>query len=342
MAEEITDFNDEELTRKLLAKRRVRGLLIAVNFVLFGYLAYQIGANIVHLVRTANDVEGIVPIADKNQKESLEIYKAYVNNDKIFNADFAIYGDKIYFTDGNFNKDNIKTIENVQLIEVQADKSKDIIIKNNLAYDNIDEYLTSGVSLFYDKTGKKPLEKGDYLFYHDYDNPTDYGEAIKVTNQLDMKYEIYSSLNNEYDFCIKTTIYAYKNNPALVMNVDYIASLPDNCYDVVIVGEAEKAEKIKNELYTNQKVLIKETIIDKELFKINARELVKVTDEISDNEERVTYSSVLLNDGLDKSKSEDPFIVNNAGYAMSRGFEYEFNNEHYAGKLAKIIELENK
>lgn len=340
MAEEITDFSDEELTRKLLAKRRVRGLLIAINFVLFGYLAYQIGANIVNLVRTANEVEGIVAFMDKTQKESLEIYDKYINQDKIYNADFAIYGDKVYFTEGNYNKDDIKSIKNVQMIKVETDKSKKTYIKEDLSYKEIGDYLSDGISLFNDKNGNR-LEKGDYLFYHDYVSASDYGNVIKVTNQLNMKYEMYS-ISYDDGYRVKTTIYAYKNNPALVMNVDYVTNLPDNCYDVVIIGDKEKAEGLSGE-YKNQKVLIKaeSEITSKEIFELKANKLIKLVDEV-ENETRITYSSNLLKDDLAKFEIDDQFIINNAGYAMSRGLEYEFNNEHYVGKMTYIIELENK
>lgn len=340
MAEEITDYNDEELTRKLTAKKRVRGLLIAINFVLFGYLAYQIGASIVNLVRTANDVEGIVAFMDKTQKESLEIYDKYIDKNKIYNADFAIYGDKVYFTEGNYNKDDIRSIKNVQLIKVETDKSKKTLIKDDLSYKEIGDYLSDGISLFNDKNGNR-LEKGDYLFYHDYVSASDYGNVIKVTNQLNMKYEMYS-ISYDDGYRVKTTIYAYKNNPALVMNVDYVTNLPDNCYDVVIIGDKEKAESLSEE-YKNQKVLIKaeSEITDKEIFELKTNKLIKLIDEV-ENETRVTYSSNLLKDDLAKFEKDDQFIINNAGYAMSRGLEYEFNNEHYVGKMTYIIELENK
>ena len=75
MAELITEVSDEELVTKLKAKRRVRGLLIAINFVLFGYLAFNIGASIVNLIDASKRVEGLVSLKDRSPKESLEIYK---------------------------------------------------------------------------------------------------------------------------------------------------------------------------------------------------------------------------------------------------------------------------
>lgn len=341
MAEEITEFNDEELTRKLKAKRRIRGALIVVNFVLFGYLAYQIGASVVNLVRTANEVEGIVKLEGKTQKDSLKIYKNYIDQNKICNADFAIYGDKIYFTSNNFNREDIKSIGNVQLIKIESNKSDTIIERDSLFYDNIENSLSYGVSLFKDKNNNR-LKKGDYLFYHDYVNSNEYGEVIKVTNQLNMKYEMYS-LKGDDGQRVKTTIYAYKNNPALVMNIDYVTTLPDDCYDAIIIGD--NTEKIVREYEAKgfEKILAKSEseITDKELFSLQTNELIKVIDDNKENDKRIIYSSNLLDDGLSKFDEDDQFIISNAGYAMSRGLEYEFNNEHYAGKLTYIIDLEN-
>ncbi len=345
MAEEITTFDDEELTRKLKSKRRIRGLLIAINFVLFGYLAYQIGANVVNLVQTANQVEGIVPIAGKNQKESLEIYKKYVDNNKIYSPDFVIYGEKIYFSEGNFNCEDIRSIDNVQLIQIEADNSKTTLIKDSLSYKSIGNYLSDGVSLFFDKSGNA-LKEGDYLFYHNYIDPNNYGETIKTTNNLDMRYEIYSlptTLEDGLCIRIKSTIYAYKNNPAFVMNIEYVSDLPENYYDVIIVGTEECTKKISiSDEFKDQKVKVFESITYKELFTLNCNRLLKVIDEDNQNNERITYSSKLLDDEYNKEKSADDFITNNAGYAMSKGYEYEFQNEHYVGKLTYIIELENE
>ena len=68
MAELITEVSDEELVTKLKAKRRVRGLLIAINFVLFGYLAFNIGASIVNLIDASKRVEGLVSLKDKSSQ----------------------------------------------------------------------------------------------------------------------------------------------------------------------------------------------------------------------------------------------------------------------------------
>lgn len=337
MASEITDFNEEELNRKLVAKRRVRGLLIVINFVLFGYLAYQIGANVVNLIKTANQIEGVVPIINKNQKESLEIYKQYINEDKVLDGDFAIYGDKIYFTNGNFNKEDIKTVENLQLIKLEAKKS-DTIIRDRLKYENIGNYLSDGVSLFLDKNGTDFLEQGDYLFYHNYVDTSEYGEVVRVRNQLNMKYEMYSSLKTKEGLRVKTTIYAYKNNPALVMNVEYVNVLPDNYYDVVLMGNETNCDVVKQQ-YEGLKVLVKETMTEKEMFELNANTMIKVIDEDFTNDENTIYSSSLLND--QNLNSDDPFILTNMGYALSRGYDFEFNNEHYQGKLAYIVDVKN-
>lgn len=337
MASEITDFNEEEISRKLVAKRRVRGLLITINFVLFGYLAYQIGANVVNLIKTANQIEGIVPIVNKNQKESLEIYEQYINDEKVFNADFAIYGDKIYFTDGNFNKDEIKTVNNLQLIKIEAKKS-DTLIRDKIKYENIGTYLSDGISLFQDKRNSDFLEQGDYLFYHNYVDASDYGEVVKVSNQLNMKYEMYSSLKTQEGLRIKTTIYAYKNNPALVMNVEYVNVLPEDYYDVVLIGNENNCNVVK-EQYEGLKVLIMESLNEDEMFNLKTNVIIKVINEDNANAENIVYSSSLINDG--NLNSEDYFILANMGYAMSRGYNYEFNNEHYVGRFAYIVDVKN-
>ena len=188
MADEIIDYNEEELMTKLRAKRRFRGLLIAINFVLLGYLIYQIGSSIANLVKSAKKVEGIVAILDKSQKESLGIYDQYVKEDKVLDCDFAIYGEKIYFTKDVFNKRNLKPVDDVQILKMETD-SDNTIFREALHYDNVEPSLNSGISLLYDKQNK-PLEQGDYLFYSDYVSTQDFGNVLRVKNQLDMQYEI--------------------------------------------------------------------------------------------------------------------------------------------------------
>lgn len=333
MADEIIDYNEEELMTKLRAKRRFRGLLIAINFVLLGYLIYQIGSSIANLVKSAKKVEGIVAILDKSQKESLGIYDQYVKEDKVLDCDFAIYGEKIYFTKDVFNKSDLKPVDDVQILKMETD-SDNTIFREALHYDNVETSLDSGISLLYDKQNK-PLEQGDYLFYSDYVSTQDFGNVLRVKNQLDMQYEIYSK-PLENDMRIKTTIYAYKHNPALVMNVEYVTVLPDNYYDAIIIGDEDKATIWKNEHFKDLQVLIKNEMSEKEMFEVHTSEIYKIVDDVEDNQEHIIYSSSLLNDGY--QNSDNRFIIQNYGYVNNDGYMSEFNNEHYAGKKAYIIE----
>lgn len=326
----INEEVDEQLIKKLKSKRRIRGLLIGVNFALFSYLLYSIGTSVVDLVKSSHKIEGIVAICDKNQKDSLKIYSSFVSK-KTYDCDFAIYGDYIYFTPNNFNRNNLESINNVQLVKLNSDA--DIVVKDSLRYKNISNSLNYGVNLFYDSTDTDTiLEQGDYVFYHDYVDLKNKGETIKVVNNMDMKYEMYSlPINGKR---IKTTIYSYKNNPALVMNITYVTDLPSDYYDVVIVGEHSLDYDFKD-----LKVLKLEEMDENKLFDINARNvIVNMTNENLEDKYKIT-TYTLIDDQY--SKSDERVFLALAGYAKSEGYATEFNNEHYIGKMTYLIEWKN-
>ena len=272
MAELITEVSDEELVTKLRAKRRIRGLLIVINFVLFGYLAFNIGSSIVDLVEASKRVDGLVSLKDKSPKESLEIYKEYIkSDDDVIGGDFAIYGDNILLTKNNFDIENIDVYQNVQLAKIQENKSdlkKDI----SLSYTSIDNKFTTGVNLFNDVMGNK-LQPGDYFFYIDSTDINNMGKILKVNNGLEMKYVNYS-LPNEEGERVKSTIYAYKDNPALIMNIEYVYSLPDDYVDVLVIGNQEHYQLINDKIAPNAKVRYEENISNEDAYLSNARTII--------------------------------------------------------------------
>lgn len=339
MAELITEVSDEELVTKLKAKRRIRGLLIAINFVLFGYLAFNIGASIVDLVDASKRVEGLVPLKDKSPKESLEIYKQYIKSDEdVIGGDFAIYGDYILFTKGNFDIDNLDLYENVQLAKVQENKNN--LVKDiSLNYVGINQYFNTGVNIFYDNS-KNALPLGDYFFYIDSVGINDMGKILKINNGLEMEYVNYS-LPDKDGRRVKSTIYAYKDNPAFVMNIDYVYGLPEGYIDALVIGSDEDYQKVNtkiNELLPNAKIERVDSASYDQAYEYKARTIIKLVDEDTTNNEDVSYTwSKFENSG----GKDDDFILAMAGYANSKGYPYQFKSEHFAGKMTYIIDVKN-
>lgn len=339
MAELITEVSDEELVTKLKAKRRVRGLLIAINFVLFGYLAFNIGASIVGLVDASKRVEGLVPLKDKSPKESLEIYKQYIKSDEdVIGGDFAIYGDYILFTKGNFDIDNLDLYENVQLAKVQENKNN--LVKDiSLNYVGINQYFNTGVNIFYDNS-KNALPLGDYFFYIDSVGINDMGKILKINNGLEMEYVNYS-LPDKDGRRVKSTIYAYKDNPAFLMNIDYVYGLPEGYVDALVIGSDEDYQKVNtkiSELLPNAKIERLDSASYNQAYEYNARTIIKLVDEDTTNNKDISYTwSKFENTG----GKDDDFILAMAGYANSKGYPYQFKSEHFVGKMTYIIDVKN-
>ncbi len=338
MAELITEVSDEELVTKLRAKRRIRGLLIVINFVLFGYLAFNIGSSIVDLVEASKRVDGLVSLKDKSPKESLEIYKEYIkSDDDVIGGDFAIYGDNILLTKNNFDIENIDVYQNVQLAKIQENKSdlkKDI----SLSYTSIDNKFTTGVNLFNDVMGNK-LQPGDYFFYIDSTDINNMGKILKVNNGLEMKYVNYS-LPNEEGERVKSTIYAYKDNPALIMNIEYVYSLPDDYVDVLVIGNQEHYQLINDKIAPNAKVRYEENVSDEEAYLSNARTIIKIIDDDKTNvDSDIIYSYSAVDS--DYSNKDNSFVLAMAGYANSKGYPYQFKSEHFMGIMTYVIDIKN-
>lgn len=347
MAELITEVSDEELVTKLRAKRRIRGLLIVINFVLFGYLAFNIGSSIVDLVEASKRVDGLVSLKDKSPKESLEIYKEYIkSDDDVIGGDFAIYGDNILITKNNFDIENIDVYQNVQLAKIQENKS-DLKWDVSLSYTNIDAKFSSGINIFNDVMGKN-LPQGDYFFYiKTTDNTSDdsnvgtnnMGKILKVNNGLEMKYVNYS-LPNEEGERVKSTIYAYKDNPALIMNIEYVYSLPDDYVDVLVIGNQEHYQLINDKIAPNSKVRYEEKVSDEEAYLSNARTIIKIIDDDKTNvDSDIIYSYSAVDS--DYSNKDNSFVLAMAGYANSKGYPYQFKSEHFMGIMTYVIDIKN-
>lgn len=335
MAEVINDIQEEEVIRKLNAKRRVRGLLIAINFILLGYLIFCITASIVDLVRSSKNIDGIVALTDKNQKDSLEIYKKYVNDDNAIGGDFVIYGDKIAFTEKNFTKDDPTYYQDIQLLKIETNR-QDIVKDEALHYENIDNL--NAISLFETNSAKTStptqLECGDYLFCVNAKSVEDLGKIIKIDNGKDMEYTLYS-LPNEKGQRVKATVYAYSKNPALVLNIDYVSNLPENYLDVAIVGSLENYNKIKDN-FNNLKVAHYDKITNEELYKLNTHIVVKLFNSI-DSDKTVVQTNPMYHDDYAYDNYADENILSLAGYATSSGYQANFMSEHYPGKMVYLV-----
>lgn len=336
MAEIITELEEEELTRRLKSKRRIRGLLIVINFLLLGYLVFCIGNSVLDIIESSKRVDGIVALTDRNQKDSLEIYRQYVNEDNTINCDFAIYGDEIIFTKNHFSNKNLEYFDYVQLMKIETNK-KDAIKDISLLYE-FKENSYHGNSLFYNSLNSK-LAKGDYLFFVESESISNMGKVLKVDNGLDMKYVMYS-FPNEQGQRVKATLYAYSRNPALVLNIDYVTDLPENYIDVAIIGENAQYEIIKDK-FNGLKVQQYATLSEEEAFALNTNYIVKIIDDDLENPDNIVYAHNLFTSNQDFKLKDDEFIYAMSGYANSEGLPHQFMSEHFMGKRVYLIDLKN-
>lgn len=323
MAEIIDDEQEKELQRKLRSRTRIRGLLIAVNIVLIGYLCYSVGDSIKSLVNESRESKDFVRICGKSEKHSKKIYDRFVK--EVNYGDYMLFDDSLVLTNGYYDKNDVMSFDNIQMINVCSSVPA---IEAKHRYGTMGEYVNDGISLFFDNSQQhEKLLEGDYLFYTNYDSSQDINAILDVEVKGNFEHVSYSS-PLEDGTRIKTTLYAYENNPALVMNVKYVKELPSDYYDVIIKGETSITDLAKTKL--EEKGLKVNIVNDDKIenyFFTNSR---RVLEFIQSDEEGVSVNSRVNSEFLKEDSELNKELL---GYGEASGSINDFYSSHYPGKL---------
>lgn len=296
MLEEITTKEDEEiLLQKVRSKKRVRGLLIAINACLACYFIFELTLKIVDAVSQANNKSDIITLNGKARDESLKIYDSFLDKDndkyKVVNVyDFGIYGGYLSLSSCRIENGKYFSLPNNNLCcFLNVSNNENSKTFNNVEYN----YLNGGINLF-------ELDYGDYLVLNSHylkqNNSNIRYTGIKVNLNKDIEKTIYS-LPNESNRRKKITIKNKMSSPCLVVSVSEVNSLPEDYYDYVVFGESSVD-------FSNYKVHYTNDLID--AFSVNSNYGIYFNSELDKN---VTYDYVKSNSNTvsisDSSLSED-------------------------------------
>ncbi len=244
MAEEIQNSTQEEnLIRKVKSKRRIRGLLIAIDVLLIGFFAFELVSTIIDRVSKKVEDTDIISLNGNSRKDSLTLYNKYVLKDENDNYltedvyDYGIYGDYLHLSNRRIDVASYSSYNQISLINVSSKYISGLDITKEVKGN----YLDGGIKL-------SSLEKGDYLLFSELINIEDIynpHRALKIRSAEGISETIYS-LPDKAGKRKKIQIKSKDSSPCLVISVSDNAILPKTYYDFVIMGNG--VEKFENKL----------------------------------------------------------------------------------------------
>lgn len=282
MAEILNEEDEVKLKIRLRSQRHVRAVLIVLNLLLVGYLVYFTSDSIMKVIDKKD--EEIVALNDLSRTESKKRYEEISSGKYVTMGDYALYGNYLHFSESKFDVTTYSPLGNVVL--------KDTSRNNEASYPkNIGQNLDNGINL-------TSLLEGDYLVAYGENE-----EIIKVVVGKE-KYEetIYSLPLDEEGLRKKITLYAYPENPAFVIKIRDVYTLPSDYYDLVIqtyFKDSLTSLFEKDGEFAKLKIKwIDDEAKLKESYSVNTNFAIKTT--ADDAEEKIICSSFI--------KGEDSFI----------------------------------
>ena len=160
---------EEELKKKINQKRRIRGVLIAVNALLISYTGFLAVSSIVDLVNKNNgtNIGDIITVLDKTENESKKIYDSFAH-EKADIIDVATYGKYLLTSKSKITYELDKYTDSVRLVNL-----KDAIGSNSIKSESISlgNKLNEQLDLF-------GLTNGDYIIH----------DALRASNFVTFHY----------------------------------------------------------------------------------------------------------------------------------------------------------
>lgn len=328
--EEIDNQQQEELLRKVRAKKRVRGLLIFVNVLLASYLVFEVVMKTVDYVSYSLEDNEIITLNGNSKSKSLEIYDKYLvkENDaykveEIY--DFGIYGGYLNLSKYQIEENKYSSISNVGLINVSQ-----TVFDNNCNKTIEKNYLNGGINLF-------SLAKGDYLLCQDIvtiDNINGKIIPYKIRSEKGIEKTVFS-LPDENGKRTKVVVKSKDSSPSLVISVSETNTLPQDYYDFVLVGEENNFHQ-----FNGYKYKIVDNLLD--AFKVKANYAF-----IYDDVEDILTDKHIRNSNYDDNYLNNYYFNELGGYLTFAGSCKEndknsfvvkpYMEDHENGKLTLVI-----
>lgn len=319
MIEEIETPNQEEdLKRRVKAKRRIRGLLICINAFLACYLVFEIISKIVDRVSTKVEDSDIIALNGNSRKDSLALYNKYLlkNDDGSYNVDeafdFGLYGDYLHINKYICDINNYSSYTAISKINV----SSKVTNGDDIIHVIEGKFLNGGIKL-------TSLDKGDYLFFNETININEINsphQGIKIRSSNGIQQVIYS-LPYGNGKRKKIEIKSKDSSPCLVVSVNEVSFLPKEYYDYILIGE--KAQEYSHNIPEGESYFIAKNL--EEAMTKNANYCFVIDEQI----EEITGSNYLSldikkddqygGDSLISHQDKNPFIRELGGYLTKAG-----------------------
>lgn len=338
-----TDINEEELLRQKRVNKRLRGLLIGVNLLLVGLLAYQ-GYLIIDEYLT-NSNEDYITLNGLNVEESKKIYDTYLNKDKdtyitkdIY--DYGIYGGYLHLNEARIEPGSFSSFKNVGLYNVF---SKSITL-SSINKDVDGSILNGGIKL-------TSLETGDYLLINDYvvqNNINGPFNGIKIRSNLGIEKTIYTLPSNGVRK--KITLRSKDNSPCTVISVIDVENVPSSYYDFVLLCDENTFAKYKETIDSQYKIYHASSLLD--AYKVDSNYALVIDEKYEQIQNSYYFKNdyslnELIDNGLLINQDKNDYIRELGGYLLNAGamvneypssFEIApFKQDHDNGKLTFLI-----
>ena len=329
MAEELNQKKEEALVQKLNAKKRLRGLLIALNVIVGVYLLYCIGSLAYHLLNPVAP-QAEMTLCGYQKAESDKLFAKYAS--ETFDGDFATYGNQWSVVEGPYGKQK-ERIANLQAVPVCSAKySKNLNYQQTVSFDEM-------MSLEKDQDGQW-LEEGDDLFLKDYVDQSNVGKALRVKDLQEKIEMTHYSLPMENGKRVKTTLIADPDLPSFVMRVEHVEELPTDYFDLVIWKRKSDLNimEITAQIPDNIKVkTLNEQATMQDCLLVSSTYIAS----IDEGEAKICISEMLQKEYTGMVKEDTPFIRAMAGYAYKDNEEdpSSYISTRYMGKMTYDILL---
>ncbi len=323
MLQEVEENQEEELRRKVRAKKRVRGLLIAINALLACYFVFELSMKIADFVSASGTEDSdIIALNGNSRSRSIELYDRYIAKDEdgLYRTtdayDFGIYGDYLHLSTHATEAGKYTSFRSLYLQNVSSGISFDSSMNRSLN----GAYLNGGIRL-------SSLEKGDYLVFDEILTEQTYASkhrAVKIRSASGIHKTIYT-LPDSSGTRKKITVKSKDSSPALVLSVSACNALPKNCYDFVLIGSASATQSFRSLFSADYKILaadsLEEAVQAASLycFVLSEREDMLVSSYLSLNDESIVGDELYGGESVIADQDKNVYIRELGGYMTGAG-----------------------
>lgn len=323
MLQEVEENQEEELRRKIRSKKRVRGLLIAINAILACYFVFELSMKIADFVSASGTEDSDIIALDGNSRNrSIELYDRYIakNEDGLYQTtdayDFGIYGDYLHLSAYGIEPGKYTSFRNLYLQNVSSGISFDSSMNRSLN----GAYLNGGIRL-------SSLDKGDYLVFDEILTEQTYASkhrAVKIRSASGIRKTVYT-LPDSSGMRKKITVKSKDSSPALVLSVSSCNALPKDCYDFVIIGSSSATQYFRSLFSADYKIFaadsLKEAVQVSSLycFVLDEREHTLVSSYLSPTDENMIADERYGGDSAIAKQDKNVYIRELGGYLTDAG-----------------------